>query len=222
MTGQDAVTVARSFNDRIGMTGVILTKLDGDTRGGAAISIKKVTGVPIKFTGMGEKIDQLEPFYPDRLAGRILGMGDVMTLVERAQENIDQKTAEQQAMKMFSASFTLDDFLEQIRMVKKMGPLEGLLKLLPGVGGAMKDINFDPKEISRVEAIISSMTKKERAMPHIINMSRKVRISMGSGVEVEAVNRLLKNFEKSKKMMKTLSKFKGSKSASNPFAGLGM
>lgn len=221
MTGQDAVNVARTFNERIGMTGVILTKLDGDTRGGAAISIKKVTGVPIKFTGVGEKIDQFEPFYPDRLAGRILGMGDVMSLVERVQETMDSKQAEAQAMKMFSSGFSLDDFLDQIRMVKKMGPLEGLLKMLPGVGGAMKDINFDPKEISRVEAIISSMTKKERAQPHIINMSRKVRISMGSGVEVDAVNRLLKNFEKSKKMMKTLSKFKGNKSAANPFAGLG-
>ena len=221
MTGQDAVTVARAFNERIGMTGVILTKLEGDTRGGAAISIKKVTGVPIKFVGVGEKIDQLDPFYPDRMAGRILGMGDMMSLIERAQENIDQTKAEEQAMKMLSASFTFDDFLDQIRMVKRMGPLEGLLKMLPGVGGAMKDINFDPKELARVEAIISSMTKKERTQPHIINMSRKVRISMGSGVEVDDVNRLLKNFEKSKKMMKTLSKFKGNKSAANPFAGLG-
>ena len=222
MTGQDAVNVARTFNERIGMTGVILTKLDGDTRGGAAISIKKVTGVPIKFTGVGEKIDQLEPFYPDRMAGRILGMGDVMSLIERVQENVDQGKAEAQAMKMFSSGFSLDDFLEQIRMVKKMGPLESLLKLLPGMGGAMKDVNFDPKELGRVEAIISSMTKKERSQPHIINMSRKVRISMGSGVEVDAVNRLLKNFEKSKKMMKTLSKFRGNKSAANPFAGLGL
>jgi signal recognition particle subunit SRP54 len=155
------------------------------------------------------------------MAGRILGMGDVMSLVERVQETMDSKKAEEQAMKMLSSSFSLDDFLEQIRMVKKMGPLEGLLKMLPGVGGAMKDVNFDPKELGRVEAIISSMTKKERSQPHIINMSRKVRISMGSGVEVDAVNRLLKNFEKSKKMMKTLSKFKGNKSAANPFAGLG-
>jgi signal recognition particle subunit SRP54 len=221
MTGQDAVNVARTFNERIGMTGVILTKLDGDTRGGAAISIKKVTGVPIKFTGVGEKIDQFEPFYPDRMAGRILGMGDVMSLIERVQENVDQGKAEAQAMKMLSSGFSLDDFLEQIRMVKKMGPLESLLKLLPGMGSAMKDVNFDPKELGRVEAIISSMTKKERAQPHIINMSRKVRISMGSGVEVDSVNRLLKNFEKSKKMMKTLGKFKGNKSAANPFAGLG-
>lgn len=222
MTGQDAVTVAKAFNERIGMSGVVLTKLDGDTRGGAALSIKKVTGAPIKFVGVGEKTDQFEPFHPERLAGRILGMGDVMSLIERVQENIDQKQAEQQAAKMLSASFTLTDFLDQIRMVKKMGPLEQLLKMLPGVGGAMKDMNLDPRELTKVEAIICSMTRKERETPHIINMSRKLRIALGSGMEVTDVNRLLKNFDKSKKMMKTLSRFKGKKSMANPFAGLGM
>ncbi|MBI5816091.1 MAG: signal recognition particle protein [Nitrospinae bacterium] len=222
MTGQDAVNVAQTFNQRIGMTGVVLTKLDGDTRGGAALSIKKVTGAPIKFIGTGEKVDQFEPFHPDRLAGRILGMGDVLSLIEKAQENIDQKKAETQAMKMLSASFDLNDFLEQLQMIKKMGPMEQLLKMIPGVGGAMKDINFDPSEITRVEAIINSMTKKERSNPGIINTSRKRRIAGGSGTDMMEINRLLKNFQKSKKMMKSLGRFTGKKAGMNPFAGLGM
>ncbi len=222
MTGQDAVNVAKTFNEIIGMTGVILTKLDGDTRGGAALSIKNVTGVPIKFVGVGEKIDEFEPFYPDRLAGRILGMGDVLSLVEKAQENIDQKKAEKQAAKMMSAQFDLNDFLEQLQMIKKMGPVDELMKMIPGMGSAMKNASPDPEELVRVEAIISSMTLKERAQPGMINTSRKRRIARGSGLDLVEVNKLLKNFQKMKKMMKSFGKKKGNKSMMNPFAGLGM
>ncbi len=222
MTGQDAVNVAKTFNEIIGMTGVILTKLDGDTRGGAALSIKNVTGVPIKFVGVGEKIDEFEPFYPDRLAGRILGMGDVLSLVEKAQENIDQKKAEKQAAKMMSAQFDLNDFLEQLQMIKKMGPVDERMKMIPGMGSAMKNASPDPEELVRVEAIISSMTLKERAQPGMINTSRKRRIARGSGLDLVEVNKLLKNFQKMKKMMKSFGKKKGNKSMMNPFAGLGM
>lgn len=222
MTGQDAVNVAKAFNERIGMTGVILTKLDGDTRGGAALSIKKVTGAPIKFVGVGEKVDQFEPFHPDRMASRILGMGDVLTLIEKAQENIDQKKAEAQAKKMLTASFDLNDFLDQLQMIKKMGPLDQLMKMIPGAGNAMKNVNYDPEELTRTEAIISSMTLKERAQPGIINTSRKRRIAMGSGSDVVEVNKLLKNFQKTKKMMKSFGKMKGKKNMSNPLAGFGL
>ncbi len=214
MTGQDAVTAAREFNERIGMTGVVLTKLDGDTRGGAALSIKQVTGAPIKFMGVGEKINQLEVFHPERIAGRILGMGDVLSLVEKAQENIDQKKAESQARKMFSASFDLNDFLEQMRMIKKMGPLDQLVKMIPGMGSALKGVEMDPYELTRTEAIICSMTPKERSTPGIINSSRKRRIAEGSGTETMEVNRLLKNFLKSKKMMKKMGKMKKGKESS--------
>jgi len=214
MTGQDAVTTAREFNERIGMTGVVLTKLDGDTRGGAALSIKQVTGAPIKFMGVGEKVSQFEVFHPDRIAGRILGMGDVLSLVEKAQENIDQKKAETQARKMLSASFDLNDFLEQMRMIKKMGPLDQLMKMIPGVGNALKGVEMDPYEITRTEAIICSMTPRERAAPGIINSSRKRRIANGSGTEPMEVNRLLKNFLKSKKMMKKMGKMKRGKESS--------
>jgi signal recognition particle subunit SRP54 len=221
MTGQDAVTTAAAFNEKIGMTGVILTKLDGDTRGGAALSIKKVTGAPIKFMGLGEKIEPIEPFHPDRVAGRILGMGDVLSLVERAQENIDEKQAEIQAHKMLSATFTLNDFLEQLKMIKKMGPLDQLMKMIPGMSGALKGVDLDPYELTRTEAIITSMTLKERASPGIINSSRKRRIAKGSGTEMLEVNKVLKNFQKSKKMMKNLGKMKKGKGA-NPFEGLGL
>ncbi len=221
MTGQDAVNVAKTFNEKIGMTGVVLTKLDGDTRGGAALSIKKVTGVPIKFAGIGEKVDQFETFHPDRLAGRILGMGDVLSLVEKAQENIDQKKAAKQAQRIFSASFDLNDFLEQLQMIKKMGPLDQVMKLIPGAASAMKNANYDPDEMLRTEALINSMTLKERSAPGIINTSRKRRIAAGSGTDIIEINRMLKNFQKMKKMMKTMGRGKGKKSMMNPFAGGG-
>jgi signal recognition particle subunit SRP54 len=216
MTGQDAVTTAKAFNEKIGMTGVILTKLDGDTRGGVALSVKSVTGAPIKFVGVGEKIENFEKFHPDRVAGRILGMGDVLTLVERAQEKIDQTQAAAQTQKMLSATFDLGDFLEQLRMLKKMGPLDQLMKMIPGMGQAFKEADLDPDEINRTEAIISSMTLKERAQPGIINASRKRRISRGSGTRVAEVNRLLKNFLKTRKLMKNLGKMKKG-GAMNPF-----
>lgn len=221
MTGQDAVTTAKAFNEAIGMTGVALTKFDGDTRGGAALSVKKVTGASIKFIGVGEKIDQLEAFHPDRVAGRILGMGDVLSLVEKAQENIDQKTAQTQAKKMLTATFDLNDFLDQLSMIKKMGPLDQLMKMIPGMSGALKNVDLDPDELTMTEAIISSMTMKERSSPGIINSSRKRRIAYGSGTDIMDVNRLLKNFQKTKKMMKNLGKMKKGGGQSSPFAGLG-
>ncbi len=211
MTGQDAVTTAKAFNEQIGMTGVVLTKLDGDTRGGAALSIKKVTGAPIKFMGVGEKVENLEQFHPERIAGRILGMGDVLSLVEKAQETLDSKEAEAQAKKMLSAKFDLNDFLEQLKMIKSMGPLDQLMKMIPGMSGAMKDVEMDPDEITRIEAIINSMTLKERSSPGIINSSRKRRIASGSGNDMVEVTRMLKNFQKSKKMMKKLGKMKPGK-----------
>ncbi|VAX15879.1 Signal recognition particle protein Ffh [hydrothermal vent metagenome] len=223
MTGQDAVTTAGAFNEKIGMTGVILTKLDGDTRGGAALSIKKVTGAPIKFMGLGEKIEPIEPFHPERIAGRILGMGDVLTLVEKAQENIDEKKAEAQALKMMSATFDLSDFLEQLKMIKKMGPLDQIMKMIPGMSGALKGVDLDPYELTRTEAIITSMTLKERTSPGIINSSRKRRIARGSGTEMLEVNRVLKNFQKSKKMMRNMGKMKkGKGKGANPFEGMGL
>ncbi|HJM82577.1 MAG TPA: signal recognition particle protein [Nitrospinota bacterium] len=221
MTGQDAVNTARAFNEQIGMTGVILTKMDGDIRGGAALSIKKVTGTPIKFIGVGEKTSQFEQFHPDRIAGRILGMGDVLSLVEKAQENLSQKDAEKQANKVLTATFNLSDFLQQLKMVRDMGPLDQLMKMIPGLGGALKDAELDEYELIRTEAIINSMTMKERGQPGIINSSRKRRISRGSGVEVQDVNKLLKNFQKSKKMMKNLTKMKKNKGKMDfPFAGM--
>ncbi len=228
MTGQDAVTVAKAFHERIGMTGVILTKLDGDTRGGAALSVKKVTGAPIKFMGVGEKVEQFETFHPERMASRILGMGDVLSLIEQAQENIDQKQAEKQARKMLDASFDLNDFLDQIRMVRKMGPLDQLLKMMPGMGQAIKDAPIPgPAEIGQIEAIICSMTTRERAQPGLINTSRKRRIAAGSGTAINDVNKLLRQFQKSKKMMKSFGKMskkmKGRPDMpNNPFGELGM
>ncbi|MBI4829112.1 MAG: signal recognition particle protein [Nitrospinae bacterium] len=222
MTGQDAVTTAKAFQDQVGMTGVVLTKLDGDTRGGAALSIKKITGAPVKFVGVGEKIDQIEPFHPQRVAGRILGMGDVLTLVEKAQENIDQKQAQAQAVKMLNADFNLGDFLEQLRMIKSMGPLDQLMKMIPGLGAQLKSADLDPDELTRVEAIISSMTLKERAQPGIINTSRKRRIARGSGMDVVEVNRMLKNFQKTRKMMKNFGKLAKGARGQNPLAGLGL
>ncbi|MEW5321083.1 signal recognition particle protein [Geobacillus thermoleovorans] len=207
MTGQDAVNVAQSFHEQLGITGVILTKLDGDTRGGAALSIRAVTGAPIKFAGMGEKLDALEPFHPERMASRILGMGDVLTLIEKAQEAVDEEKAKELEQKMRTATFTLDDFLEQLGQVRKLGPLDELIKMLPGANKikGLANIQVDEKQIARVEAIIRSMTKEEKTHPEIINASRKKRIAKGSGTTVQEVNRLLKQFDEMKKMMKMMT-----------------
>lgn len=203
MTGQDAVNVAQSFNELLDITGVILTKLDGDTRGGAALSVRYVTGKPIKFIGVGEKLDMIETFHPDRMASRILGMGDVLTLIEKAQASFDEKQAMELERKMREASFTLSDYLEQMRQIKKMGNLEQLIGMIPGMNAsAMKDVQLDESMLGRTEAIILSMTPKEREKPGIINAGRKKRIAAGSGTNVEAVNRLLKQFEQMNKMMK--------------------
>ncbi|MBO1003833.1 signal recognition particle protein [Pseudogracilibacillus auburnensis] len=207
MTGQDAVNVAESFNEHLDITGVVLTKLDGDTRGGAALSIKAVTDTPIKFIGMGEKLDELEEFHPERMASRILGMGDVLTLIEKAQANIDEKQAKELEEKMRTMSFTFDDFLEQMSQVKQMGPLEDLLAMIPGANKmkGMKNVQFDEKQLISVEAIIQSMTKAERQDPSLMNASRKKRIAKGSGTNVSQVNRLLKQFNEMKKMMKQMT-----------------
>ena len=207
MTGQDAVNVAESFNEQLDISGVLLTKLDGDTRGGAALSIKAVTGKPIKFAGMGEKLDALEPFHPERMAQRILGMGDVLTLIEKAQANIDEKQARELEEKMRTMSFTFDDFLEQMGQVKKMGPLEDLMSMLPGAGKikGLKNAQIDEKQLVHIEAIIQSMTKKERVDPSIINAGRRKRIAAGSGTSVSQVNRLIKQFNDMKKMMKQMT-----------------
>ena len=206
MTGQDAVTVAESFNSELGIDGLIVTKLDGDARGGAVLSVKAVTGKPVKLIGMGEKLDALEPFHPDRMASRILGMGDVLSLIEKAEQAFDQKQAEELERKMRESAFTLDDFLEQLHALKKMGNLDQILSMLPGVKpGALKDISVDENQMARTEAIVLSMTKKERANPDIINGSRRKRIANGSGTSVEDVNRLLKQFDQMKKMMKQMT-----------------
>ena len=206
MTGQDAVNVAENFDKQLSLTGVILTKLDGDARGGAALSIRAVTQKPIKFIGTGEKLDQLEVFYPERMAGRILGMGDVMTLIERAQQNIDEQKAKELEQKMRSASFTFDDFLDQLNQMRNMGPLENILGMIPGMNAkALKGIQIDEKEIGHVEALVLSMTKEERANPEIINASRKNCIAKGAGLDVVQLNKLLKQFKDMKKMMKKFS-----------------
>ncbi|KXG43687.1 signal recognition particle protein [Tepidibacillus decaturensis] len=216
MTGQDAVNVANSFHETLSLTGVILTKLDGDTRGGAAISVKAVTGCPIKFVGMGEKLDQIEPFYPDRMASRILGMGDVLTLIEKAQATVDSQKAKDLEKKIRSAEFSFEDFLDQLEQVKKMGPLDEILGMIPGLNKAkgLKDLKVDDKQLAHVEAIIKSMTKEEKQHPEILNASRRRRIANGSGTSIQDVNRLLKQFEDMKKMMKQFSnmaKTKGKK-----------
>ena len=207
MTGQDAVTVADAFNEDLGIDGLIVTKLDGDARGGAVLSVKSVTGRPVKFVGMGEKLDALEPFYPDRMASRILGMGDVLSLIEKAQAVFDADEAAIFEQKMRKEEFTLEQFLEQMQQVKKLGSIESILGMLPGMGNVsqkLKDANIDEKEMARVEAIIRSMTPNERRNPNLINGSRRKRIAAGSGMRVQDVNKLLKNFEQSKKMMKKL------------------
>lgn len=203
MTGQDAVNVAQSFNEKLSITGVILTKLDGDARGGAALSIRAVTDKPIKFVGMGEKLDQLEPFYPDRMSSRILGMGDVLSLIERAQSSIDEKKALELEKKIRTAQFTFDDFLDQLEQMKNMGPLDQILGMIPGMNSkALKGLDVDNRELARIEAVIKSMTKKERENPDIIDSSRRKRIALGSGTNVQEVNKLLKQFKETKKMMK--------------------
>ncbi|MFC5448311.1 signal recognition particle protein [Paenibacillus aestuarii] len=215
MTGQDAVNVAESFHKQLELTGVVLTKLDGDTRGGAALSVKAVTGCPIKFAASGEKMDALEPFFPDRMASRILGMGDMLTLIEKAQAGIDMDKAKEMERKMRNAEFTFDDFLEQMEQVKKLGPLDQILDMLPGANKikGMKDLKVDDKQMARVEAIVKSMTKEEKVKPELLNASRRKRIALGSGNSVQEVNRFIKQFEDMRKMMKQFSGMMGPKGA---------
>lgn len=206
MTGQDAVTVAESFNEKLEINGVILTKLDGDARGGAALSIRAVTNKPIKFVGMGEKMDQLEVFHPDRMSSRILGMGDVLSLIEKAQESFDAKKAMELEKKLKSQQFTLDDFLDQLEQMKNLGPLNKIMEMIPGAGSKqLKGLSVDEKELVKIEAVIKSMTKKERQDPSIVNGSRRKRIAEGSGTKIQDVNKLLKQFKEMKKMMKKFS-----------------
>ncbi len=209
MTGQDAVNVATGFSQQTQVTGVVLSKLDGDARGGAAISVREVTGVPIKFAGVGEGLDDFEPFHPERMAGRILGMGDVLSLIEKAENHIDEEDAERSVRKMAKGEFTLDDFLNQFQMIKRMGPLKDILAMLPGASSALKDVDIDDRDLARVEAIIRSMTPEERAKPKIIGGSRKRRIADGSGTKPQDVNRLLKQFVDAQKMMKQMAGGKG-------------
>ena len=206
MTGQDAVNVAKSFNDLLDITGVVMTKMDGDTRGGAALSVKYITGKPIKFVGMGEKLDQIELFHPDRMASRILGMGDILSLIEKAEAAFDEKNAKELEKKMREQTFSLEDFLDQMRQLKKMGNLDQILAMMPGANtGALKNAQVDEKQMDRIEAMILSMTPSERLHPEIINGSRRKRIAMGSGTQVEDLNRLLRQFDQMKKMMKQFS-----------------
>lgn len=223
MTGQESVNVAQAFNESIGLDGVVMTKLDGDARGGAALSVKAVTNVPIKFVGLGEKLEALQPFYPDRMASRILGMGDVLSLVEKAQQTFDMEEAKKMEKKLRKDEFTLDDFLNQMQQVKKLGSLENILGMIPGMGGLKKqlagqDLDLDGKEMRQIEAIIKSMTPKERADIGIINGSRRKRIALGSGTRVQDVNKLLKQFGEMKKMMKKMKKMKKGKKG---MSGLG-
>ncbi len=216
MLGQDAVNVAQSFHELLDITGVVLTKMDGDTRGGAALSVRYITGKPIKLIGTGEKLDAIEPFHPDRLASRILGMGDVLSLIEKAEAAYDEKQAAALEKKLRESTFTLDDFLDQFKQLRKMGNLDQLLSMVPGMNqGALKDFHIDEKQMARTEAIIFSMTQKERMEPEILNGSRRRRIAQGSGTSVEEVNRLLRQFEQTKKMMKQFSQ--AEKTGRNPF-----
>ena len=209
MTGQDAVNVAKGFQGRVGLTGVVLSKLDGDARGGAAISVREVTGAPVKFAGVGEGLDDLEPFHPERMASRILGMGDVLTLIEKAEVAFDEEQAEKAAAKLQKGEFTLEDFLDQFQTMKSMGPLQDILAMLPGSGSLLRQVDIDDRDLKRVEAIIQSMTPDERRNPKIIGGSRKRRIASGSGSRPQDVNRLLKQFADAQKMMKTLAGGRG-------------
>ena len=213
MTGQDAVNVAETFGDKVGIDGVILTKLDGDARGGAALSIRAITGKPILFVGMGEKLSDLEQFYPDRMASRILGMGDVMSLIEKAQANLDEEKAKEMEQKFRKKSFGFDDYLESMNQMKNMGGLSSVLNMIPGMGSQIKDIDsmVDEKDMARKEAMILSMTPRERSHPEILNPSRKARIAKGAGVDMAEVNRLVKQFEQAKKMMKQMPGLMGGK-----------
>ena len=212
MTGQDAVNVAKEFNEKIGIDGIIVTKLDGDTRGGAALSIKAITGKPILYIGMGEKLSDLEQFHPDRMASRILGMGDVLSLIEKAEQSIDQDKAKEMEQRLKKAQFTFDDYLEYMGQIKNMGGLSSLLSMMPGVGGKSNDDMLpDEKQLGKIEAIIYSMTKEERSNPDVINPSRKQRIAKGAGVDISQVNKLVKQFEQARKMMKSMPGLMGGK-----------
>ena len=212
MTGQDAVNVAKEFNEKIGIDGIIVTKLDGDTRGGAALSIKAITGKPILYIGMGEKLSDLEQFHPDRMASRILGMGDVLSLIEKAEQSIDQDKAKEMEQRLKKAQFTFDDYLEYMSQIKNMGGLSSLLSMMPGVGGKITDDMLpDEKQLGKIEAIIYSMTKEERSNPDVINPSRKQRIAKGAGVDISQVNKLVKQFEQARKMMKSMPGLMGGK-----------
>lgn len=220
MTGQDAVNVAESFQNKIGIDGVILTKLDGDTRGGAALSIKAVTGKPILYIGMGEKLSDLEQFYPDRMASRILGMGDILSLIEKAELEVDEAKAKELTQKLKKAEFDFNDFLEQMRQIKKMGGMSSIMSMMPGMPQLKGDVDVDDSAMDRVEAIILSMTKEERSNPSVLNPSRKQRIAKGAGVEISEVNRIVKQFDQMKKMMKQLPGMMGGKRRGG-FGGLG-
>lgn len=204
MTGQDAVHIARDFNHALGLTGVVMTKLDGDARGGAALSVRHVTGAPLKFVGVGEKLSALEPFHPDRMAGRILGMGDMLSLIEKAEQAMDEEKAAELEQKLRAARLDLNDLLDQMQQIRKMGPLKEILKMIPGLGNQLKDLPVDESQIKHIEAIIQSMTPAERREPDILNASRKRRVARGSGSDVSDINRLLKQFEMMRKMMKGL------------------
>ncbi len=220
MTGQDAVNVAQTFNEKLPLTGVILTKMDSDTRGGAALSIRSVTGLPILYVGMGEKLSDLEPFYPDRMASRILGMGDILTLIDKAQADFDEEKAKEMTRKMKKAEFDFNDLLDQFHQMKKMGGISSIMSMMPGMGGQLKDVELDDDMFKGVEAIIYSMTPEERSNPSLINPSRKRRIAKGAGVDISEVNRLIKQIEGQKKMMKQLSGMMGGKGRRR-FGGMG-
>ena len=206
MQGQDAINTAKVYHDKVGLTGVILTKLDGDAKGGIALSVRKVLGVPIKFIGVGEKIEDFEPFYPDRIAQRILGLGDIQSLIEKMEKAIDEDKAQEMAKRVMNAEFTLEDLREQLRMIRNLGPLEKVLKMIPGIGSKIKDLKVDEKQLIKIEAIINSMTPEERQNPHIINGSRKRRIARGSGTTIMDVNKVLKQYKEMKKLMKKMKK----------------
>ena len=210
MTGQDAVNIADTFNQELGIDGIVLTKLDGDTRGGAALSVKNITGRPIKFAATGEKLSDIEVFHPERMASRILGMGDVLSIIEKAEETLNEEDAIELEKKLKKQQFDLDDYLKQLRQIKKMGSFSSLLKMIPGFS-AMKDIEVDEKEFVRIEAMICSMTKEERANPKVLNGSRRLRIAKGSGTTVQQLNKFMQSFEMTQKMMKQMTSEKGMK-----------
>ena len=220
MTGQEAVNVAESFKDAVGIDGIVLTKLDGDTRGGAALSVKKVTGRPIKYIATGEKMNDIEQFHPDRMASRILGMGDVLSIIEKAEEAITEEEAEKLEAQLRKNKFDLDDYLTQLRQIKKMGSFSSILKMIPGLGSKMKDIQVDDKEFLRIESMICSMTKEERRNPKILNGQRRLRIAKGSGTTVEQLNKFMKSFEMTQKMMKQMKSEKGMKNVMKNLKGI--